>query len=192
MIMQRPQRNLMALLIIGAALILSIYFMPPLVQFSVVLLLVAILTFLIVISKDFLIARVKGAQLDWTGAIKYYDKFERQLKEYRRRRMTFPFFMSIYTCEGLALTYNNRGQCYMNLRRFADAEHDLNQAVKLDLRYAIPHANLAIMAAMQGDESVARYELDQAQSLGYKVNGLQMMLSHYLAKVNQTIGSQMV
>jgi Flp pilus assembly protein TadD len=79
----------------------------------------------------------------------------------------------------------------MNLQRDEEARTDLECAVALDMLYATPHVNLAILAAQNGDEPVARKELEMAQELGYRSEGAQKLVRMALAKANQAIGDKL-
>ena len=189
--MKRPQRNILLLVITVLGYFAVNDHLSSTVKLSLGIALIVFGVLIAILCKDFLIARSRTKKQDWEGAIEHYNKFERSIKSHQQRGINLPIFMSLYTFDGIALTNNNRAQCYMNVHRNQDAKNDLECAVTLDNLYAIPHINLAILAAQKGDESSAKKELEMAQALGYKSEGAQKLIRTYLAKVNVTIGDRL-
>ena len=189
--MKRPQRNILLLVTTVFGYFLIDDHLSSNVKLSLGIALIVFGVLLAILCKDFLIARSRTKKHDWEGAIEHYNKFEMSIKSHQQRGINLPIFMSLYTFDGIALTNNNRAQCYMNVHRNQDAKNDLEFAVSLDKLYAIPHINLAILAAQKGDEPGAKKELELAQELGYKAKGAQKLIRSYLAKVNETIGDRL-
>jgi tetratricopeptide (TPR) repeat protein len=188
---KRPQRNILLFVTTVVGYFLINDYLSSMVKLTLGTALVIFGCLLAILCKDFLIARSKTKKHDWEGAIEHYNKFERSLEYYQQHGINLPIFMSIYTYNGIALTNNNRAQCYMNVHRTQDAKNNLEFAVRLDKLYATPHINLAILAAQKGNESSAMKELEIARELGYKVEGSQRLIRTYLAKVNEAIGDRL-
>ena len=107
----RPTRNILLLI----AVVLSVFLVdsnPLAAKLLAVLVLVWLL--LLSLSRHFLLARFLGSRKRWREAIAHYERFESTARRLRLGSVSLPFFMSIYTYNGIALAKNNMAFCYMN------------------------------------------------------------------------------
>ncbi len=185
--MTRPDRNL-ALIAVGVVLCAGIGATGhPLVPF--VLLALAVFALVAVfIGRHHFVGRFLIRRREWNRALR---EFELQLALLRRPGSIWrnAFHFSLYTRNAQALTLNNIGVVLLNLSRVADAEARLHEAAALDVRYAMPHVNLAITAAMVGDAARATAEGERARQLGFRSRGLQRTLRRLLARSNEKVGA---
>jgi Flp pilus assembly protein TadD len=74
------------------------------------------------------------------------------------------------------MTWNNIGVAATGLAEWEQAKPSFRKALEIDIQYPIPHANLAIVAAAQGEQEIASQELARAASLGYRGTSLDCTL----------------
>jgi tetratricopeptide (TPR) repeat protein len=79
---------------------------------------------------------------------------------------------SVYTPSAEAMTWNNLGAAHEALADTASARQAWEQARAIDPLYPVPIANLAVLAAAQGDAARAGEWLAQARQLGYSGGAL--------------------
>ena len=186
--MKRPQRNLLlflSLLIIPSisrALDIQLYAFI----FSIIAVTLAVL--MIFLGKDYFVARFKIKYKNWSSAVESFSKFESFLDKLHALHLKVPFFFSLYTYNGKALTKNNIAFCYMNSGKITEAKRLLAESIELDRLYAIPHVNLAIIAAMEGDADRASSEANIAKELGFRGKGAQLIIRRILVSANETMG----
>ena len=186
--MKRPQRNLLLFVfilcipLIADKLGVQKY---ALVFSSSMVILILVIGLL---GKDYFIARYKTKQRDWEGAINRYQKFETFLTRLRIGNFYIPVCYSLYTYNGFALVKNNIAHILMNTQELQGAKQLLLEALELDKLYALPHVNLAVIAAIEGNADEALREADLAKQLGFRGKGLQPLIRKILATTNETVG----
>ncbi len=75
------------------------------------------------------------------------------------------------TNEALAVAFNNRGNAYLNKGDSNRAMADLNQAIKLNPKYALAHYNRAIGHERMQQRELALRDYDQAIKLNPRYTG---------------------
>jgi tetratricopeptide (TPR) repeat protein len=150
-----------------------------------------VLVFGLIYGRHFFLARFLGSKKLWHEAIAHYETFESRAKKLNLGRLTLPLFLSVYTYDGVALAKNNMAFCYMNLRVLDQAKRLCLEALEIDSKYAVPHVNLGIIAALQNDAATAAARLERGYLLGYRNQGAQEQVRRILARLNVAAGSAM-
>lgn len=155
---------------------------------------VVVMLFVVIIAsgRDFFVGRRRMKQQRWEDAACCFAKFEAQQLDSRWRWATAPLFVGLYTYDGVAIALNNQGVVRLNQGERTQAEGLLRRALERDPLYAIPHVNLALLAASAGDTASALREQELAQMLGFRGRGLQKTIRSLLAKTNVTISAGIV
>ena len=83
------------------------------------------------------------------------------------------------------MTLNNSGSALINLGRLDDARASLQQALTIDPEYAVPHFNLAVVAAAEDNRDKAVDELKTAESLGFR----RTQIDHVIQLAQQALAS---
>ena len=101
-------------------------------------------------------------------AVQCSRRFLAQIREKPWKKRFIWFTWGVYSWDVEAMTLNNMGAAFLNMGEFEDAEAYLRQALAVDPKYGVPYFNLAVLAAVQGNEKTARKHAGQAESLGYR------------------------
>jgi hypothetical protein len=110
-------------------------------------------------------------------ALGHFNTFLTTIRAQPWRRPALWLSWSIYTPNVEAMTQNNIGAAQLNLGNLDSAQAALSTALSLDPQYPLPHANLALVAALRADSGTAEHHLDAARRLGYKGAGLDRFVS---------------
>lgn len=181
----RPNRNI-ALIV---ALVLSPLIFDESAYSQALLVAIPVVGGMVVgLGWRFYVARYMEKKKRWEAAIDHYRAFEARARKLRIGRMHLPVFMSIYTYNGVALALNNMALCHMNLGDLKEAKRLCHEALEVDPKYAVPHINLGVIAALEKDPNAAGDWLQRGFDLGYRDRGVQREVSRILAGVNTTIG----
>ena len=181
----RPRRNL-ALLVALVLLLFVIDVRAYAVEALTAILIVVGLV--LVFGWHFFVARYLGAMKDWSAAINHYEAFEASARRLNFGPISLPLFMSLYTFNGVALAKNNLAFCFMNTGELEAAERSCDEALQIDPKYAVPHINLGIIAALQRDPDAAANHLQRGFDLGYRDRGVQRHVRRILEATNVAAG----
>jgi tetratricopeptide (TPR) repeat protein len=110
-------------------------------------------------------------------ALGHFNTFLTTIRAQPWRRPALWLSWSIYTPNVEAMTQNNIGAAQLNLGNLDSAQAALSTALSLDPQYPLPHANLALVAALRADSGTAEHHLEAARRLGYKGAGLDRFVS---------------
>jgi len=111
------------------------------------------------------------------SALGHFNSFLTTIRAQPWRKPALWLSWSIYTPNVEAMTQNNIGAAQLNLGNLDSAQAALNTALSLDPQYPLPHANLALVAALRADSGTAEHHLVAARRLGYKGAGLDRFVS---------------
>jgi tetratricopeptide (TPR) repeat protein len=111
------------------------------------------------------------------SALGHFSSFLSTIRAQPWRKPALWLSWSIYTPDVEAMTQNNIGAAQLNLGNLDSAEAALNTALSLDPQYPLPHANLALVAALRADPSAVERHLEAARKLGYKGAALDRFVS---------------
>ena len=104
---------------------------------------------------------------DPAAALAHFNAFLATVQAQPWRKLVLWLSWSFYTPSVEAMTWNNIGAAQMGLGDKAAAEAAWSEALALDPKYPVPHANLALIAATRGDQVAAERHLEKARALGY-------------------------
>jgi hypothetical protein len=111
------------------------------------------------------------------SALGHFNSFLTTIRAQPWRKPALWLSWSIYTPDVEAMTQNNIGAAQLNLGNLDVAEAALNTALSLDPQYPLPHANLALVAALRANPSRVEHHLEAARKLGYKGVALDRFVS---------------
>ena len=98
------------------------------------------------------------------------------------QRVLAALAVGFYTSNPKAAARNVMGAVRLDEGKLDEAERMLEKAVKLDDGYAIPFANLAMVAAKRGDRAVAMERREAARKRGYASKTLDAELERSLSE----------
>ena len=186
--MKRPNRVLLVTAVSFITFLCVIQGLRREVAAIVVAVLLVFVALVVTWGRDFYRGRLLVRRRQWARALRHFERYERRLSAARFHRLLNALHISIYTSDGVALALNNIAVCRMNLQEMPGATHALKLALLHDPRYAVPHVNLAVIAALAGDEATALEELAEAARLGYAEQGTQLLVRRALASANTKLG----
>lgn len=140
-------------------------------------------------GRDHFIGRRRMRQRRWEDALRHFERFEERLLASPARQRIAWLYLSLYASDGIAVVRNNTGVVLLNLGRLDEAQAALDGALQVDELYAVPHVNLAIIAAYRGESEVAQAHLARAEDLGYRTQGIQKTVRQLLAKSAVMMGA---
>ncbi len=185
--MKRPQRILTMLVSSGAVIWLVLRLMPVPIALGALAAALLLLVILMVWARHYLIGRYRARRRRWPKAIESYQRFEQMLLTNRHSHLLMPLYMGIYTLDGVAVTRNLIAQALMRLDKLDEAEGWLRSALQRDPLFAVPYANLGVIAAVRREEAQARRHSVKAVELGFNPVGAQQMLARALARGRQAL-----
>jgi hypothetical protein len=161
----RPARNrlLIACFWVGF-LVLGNVLWPPL-RVPAVLLLLALSLASFIVSRDFFVGRRAMRRKAWVDALMAFERFEAQLESPARRRLSW-LASGLYSFDAAAIARNNCGVVHLENGRLDLAEASFHAALARDALYAVPHLNLAVVAAKRGSAAVMEQHLAEGKRLG--------------------------
>ena len=187
--MTRPTRTLLLFAAFLVAAFVVTPTLPDVAMWALSGLAAVVLAVSLVAGRPFFAGRFAMKDERWDAAFAAFETFhDEQSGHGWKARFSF-LFAGIFTADGVALALNNMGAVRLNQQRLDDAEALFRRALERDARYAMPHVNLAIIAAMRGDAATAETESKTARALGFRRRGLQQVVRTALAAANTTIGS---
>jgi len=111
------------------------------------------------------------------SALSHFNSFLTIIRAQPWRKAALWLSWSIYTPDVEAMAQNNIGAAHLNLGNLDAAETALSTALSLDPQYPLPHANLALVAALRADPGAVEHHLEAARKLGYKGAALDRFVS---------------
>lgn len=189
--MTRPTRSLVFFATFTVAAFVLAPTLPDVAIWTLAALGLAVLMVALLAGKSFFLGRSAMRAGRWDDAFQAFQTFhDQQLGRGWQARLSF-LFAGIYTADGVALALNNQGAVRLNQRQLDEAEALFRKALARDRQYAMPHVNLAIVAAMRGDAATAEAESTRARELGFRRRGLQQAVRAALAATNGALGSSL-
>lgn len=82
------------------------------------------------------------------------------------------------TVDAEAMALNNLGGAQLELGEWDDASRHLTEAIRLDSEYSIPRFNLALLAAVRGDQATAERLFAEARARGFTRGSMEAMMLH--------------
>lgn len=169
----------------AAVIWLVLRLIPPLIALwlaGVFLLAGVVLIFFV---RHLLMGHYRMHKRDWTRAIERYQRFEKAVLTHRVTVIASALFIGIYTVDAIALTRNRIAQAMVRQGKLDDAEGWLRSALQRDPLYCIPYTQLGTIAALRGQERIARREFQRAVDLGFWPEHAQQLLSRALLQGRQ-------
>ena len=101
------------------------------------------------------------------AAIEHFERFLLHVRGQPWKKRFIWLAWGIYSWDIEAMTLNNLGAALMNIGQLDASKNRLEESLRVDPKYPVPHFNLAVLASGQGDEARAREYLSRAEALGY-------------------------
>jgi tetratricopeptide (TPR) repeat protein len=141
----------------------------------------AIITVSLAAGRHLFRGRWLMKQKRWDDAAVALAAFEREQAQGGWRRALAFLFVGTFSSNGLAVAQATLGAVRLEQGRLDEAEAHLRRALEVDPDYAVPHANLALLAAMRGDAAGAQTHRARAHQLGFRRRSLDAALAKALA-----------
>jgi len=166
--MSRPTRNRLAFAAFWVACLVLGNVLPGTVRLPFIVLLLAAAAFSYAVSREFFAGRRALKKKRWVDAIQSFQAFEQELQRSEWKRRFSWLAAGIYTRDPVAIARNNIGVVHLENGKLDLADASFRSALERDRDYAVPHLNLAVVAAKRGDRSAMEASLTEAQRLGLK------------------------
>ncbi len=129
------------------------------------------------VLRDLFKARRLVDNKKYEEAITVLDHFLKTLDQQPWRQYFMYCFFGLYTWNTRAMALNNMGSARMELGHLDKAEKLFREALGLDDEFPLPYHNLAILAAVRGDNEQSNQFNTTAQQLGYKLSSFDKAVS---------------
>jgi hypothetical protein len=118
------------------------------------------------VAHRFFAGRRALKKKQWIDAVSSFHAFEAELTQTPWKRTMSWLAAGVYTRDPIAIARNNIGVVHLENGKLDLATASFRSALELDARYAVPHVNLAVVAARQNDSATMEKELAEATRLG--------------------------
>ncbi|MFT3839845.1 MAG: hypothetical protein QM723_22855 [Myxococcaceae bacterium] len=171
--MNRPRRNL--LLYLGFMLLFGWLgvALPYWAGWIMTGALVVVLSLVALVGRELFKARVLMKQRQYVAAAQALQKFQTELKASGPRRLIGALISGRWTFDAVAVAENDLGAIASEAGHSDVARKHFEAAAQLDPGYAIPHVNLALLAASRAEANAAFTAAAKARELGFRSKGLQ-------------------
>jgi tetratricopeptide (TPR) repeat protein len=184
--MARPQRNLVLLVLLVAVLVLLGGRVPVEVAWWLSGAAMAGLGFVAWLGRRFFNARALLSQRRLEVALLETAAFEQELTKTAWRRALAFLYVGVFSSNGVAVARNLLGSIRLEQGQLDDAKAHFERALAEDASYAVPVANLAVVAAMQGRAEDAERDRLRARALGFRRKSLDAAIASALAKAGRS------
>lgn len=184
--MTRPRRHLALIVVfVVAALVLS-----PRLPDAALWAAAAVGALLLAVSyaagRHLFAGRALMAKARFDDAALELAAFEQEQSNSAWRRALAFLFVGTFSSDGVAVARNTLGAIRLEQGKLDEAEGHLRRALEQDPGYAVPHANLALVAAARGEPEAAQAHRDRAWALGFRRKVLDVAVKERLAKAAAT------
>ena len=163
--MPRPRRYRLVLFACWAAALVIGAMLPKIIALAVLAIVFAAAIASYVSSADFFAARRAIRQKAWGTALQKLQAWE--IKQAGGKKSWLSFLtLGVYSLDSVAIARNNVGVVHLENDKLDWAETSFRSALQQDPLYAVPHVNLAVVAAKRRDAEAMRSELNEAARLG--------------------------
>lgn len=183
--MTRPRRHLWLSLAFVAAAFIVAPRLPPRAAWSLGALGLALSAACLWAGLPLFRARSLMRQRRWAEAATHLATFRGAAAASAWRRALGPVYLGVYSSDALAVADATLGALRLEEDRLDEARQHLEAAVARDPGYAVPHANLALVFARQGDVEAARAARQRARALGFARASLDEALAPFLGDDGQ-------
>ncbi len=180
--MTRPRRN--QLLYVGFLFLFGWLgvALPDAAGWALSVSLLAVLAAVGWVGRQLFYARLLMRQRKYVEAAQALQRFEAEQESSGFRRLVGVLIAGRYTPNAVAVAENDLGAIASENGRHDVAKKHFERALALDPLYAIPHVNLALLAASAKDGPAAQAAAEKAKALGFSARGLQRALDAIAAR----------
>jgi len=132
-------------------------------------------------AKHLLAGRSLMKQGRWDDAALELAAFEQEQARGGWKKALGFLIVGAWSSDGVAVARGTLGAIRLEQGRLDEAEAHLKRALEQDAGYAIPHANLALVAARRGDAAAAEAHRARAHALGFRRRAFEKALADALA-----------
>ncbi|MFO0600275.1 MAG: tetratricopeptide repeat protein [Myxococcaceae bacterium] len=179
--MTRPARNRLIVAVVLVATVLAAPRLPTVATWIGAALGAPFVLVALLVTRPFHRARALLAQRRFDEAALELAAFEQDVQSAAWKRVMGAMAVGLYTSNPLAAARNTLGAVRLEQGRLEDAKKHFVTALELDPGYAVPHGNLAVLAAMSGDRASAEEARVKAKSLGFAPKLLERVIADTLA-----------
>jgi tetratricopeptide (TPR) repeat protein len=127
--------------------------------------------------RDFFRGRRLFAQGRFADAIPHFERFLADVRARPWLKRLLWLQLGIYTTDVEVMTLNNLGGAHVQLGELDAGERYLEEALRMDPRYAMAFYNLSMIAALRGDTAGAERLAGEAERLGFTGGGVDRILA---------------
>lgn len=178
--MTRPRRHLALILLFVAAAIFLAPRLPDVALWSAAAVGGLLIAVCFVAGRHLFRARSLMGQGKWDDAALELAAFEQEQTNTAWRRALAVLFVGTFSSDGVAVARGTLGALRLEQGQLDDAKRHLERALEKDPGYAVPHANLALLAAKQGDAAAAEAHRAKAHALGFRRRAFDQALAEAL------------
>ena len=160
--MSRPARYRLLFSILCIACLV----LPDVIRLPFLALLLALTATSFIVARRFFSGRRQLKKREWMEAIVSFQAFEAELSQTPWKRTMSWLAAGVYTRDPIAIARNNIGVVHLENGKLDLAAQAFTSALERDAGYAVPHLNLAVVAAKRGDAAALETELGEARRLG--------------------------
>lgn len=164
--MKRPARNRVLFAAFWAACLVLGNVLPDLARLPFVLLTLSLAAVSFVVARQFFVGRRHLKKKRWVDALTAFQAFETELAASPWKRRLSWLAAGVYTRDPVAIARNNVGVIHLENDKLELAAAAFRSALERDADYAVPHLNLAVVAAKRKDAGAMEASLKEADRLG--------------------------
>jgi tetratricopeptide (TPR) repeat protein len=180
--MTRPRRNLALIVLFIAGAFFAAPHLPNAVLTAAAAVGAVLLIVAVFAAKHLLAGRALMKRGQWDDAALELAAFEHEQATVAWRRALAFLFVGTWTSDGVAVARGTLGAIRLEQGRLDEAEGHLKRAVEQDPGYALPYANLALVAARRADAAAAEAHRARAHQLGFRRRAFEQALAAALAR----------
>lgn len=178
--MTRPRRHLALILLFVAAAVVVAPRLPDVALWSATAAGALLIAVCFVAGRHLFRARSLMGQAKWDDAALELAAFEQEQAAGGWRRALAVLFVGTFSSNGVAVARGTLGALRLEQGQLDEAKRHLERALEADPGYAVPHANLALLAAKQGDAAGAETHRAKAHALGFRRRSFDQALADAL------------
>lgn len=179
--MTRPRRHLAFIVLFVVAAVAASPRLPDAALWAGAAAGLVLIALSAAVGRHFLRARTLMGQAKWEDAALELAAFEREQAESAWRRTLAVLFVGTFSSNGVAVARGTLGALRLEQGKLDEAKRHLERALEADPGYAVPHANLALLAAKQGDAAAAESHRAKAHALGFRRRAFDRALADALS-----------
>lgn len=164
--MTRPNRNRLVIALFWLGSLALANALPGNARIAFVVIVIAATAISYSVAADFFAGKRYLRKKQWVEALTAFRTFEDKLTASPGRQKLAWLAWGVYSLDPIAVARNGTGVVHLENGKLELAEAAFFSALARDGSYAVPHVNLAVVAARRKDAAVMEQQLAEAARLG--------------------------